>query len=213
MRRARWRRRPSPTEPNPTPEIPPLNPPMATYPSQGDARRKDAVARSRRRAIRAADRAQKDRWPSGLRHTLGKRAWCNSHRGFESRPVRHFRVDSPLLRAFLSLSVFLPTNVPTKMAKTTSSGPPPRWIKPQLTRLVDEAPAGNEWLHDIKYDGYRMHARLDGSQVKLLAWTGRVATSAPLRPWGRSRSSRPISMASYALSMLTACRPSVACRP
>ena len=29
-----------------------------------------------------------DRWPSGLRHTLGKRAWCNSHRGFESRPVR-----------------------------------------------------------------------------------------------------------------------------
>lgn len=31
-----------------------------------------------------------DRWPSGLRHTLGKRAWCNSHRGFESRPVRHF---------------------------------------------------------------------------------------------------------------------------
>src|SRR6266550_429596 len=88
MRRARWRRRPSPTEPNPTPEIPPLNPPMATYPSEGDARRKDAVARSRRRAIRAADRAQKDRWPSGLRHTLGKRAWCNSHRGFESRPVR-----------------------------------------------------------------------------------------------------------------------------
>jgi ATP-dependent DNA ligase len=40
---------------------------------------------------------------------------------------------------------------------------PPRWIKPQLTRLVDEAPAGAGWLHEIKYDGYRMHARrLDG---------------------------------------------------
>jgi hypothetical protein len=35
---------------------------------------------------------------------------------------------------------------------------PPRWIKPQLTRLVDEAPAGSNWLHEIKYDGYRMHA-------------------------------------------------------
>ena len=36
-----------------------------------------------------------DRWPSGLRHTLGKRAWCNSHRGFESRPVRqHNRSDT-----------------------------------------------------------------------------------------------------------------------
>jgi ATP-dependent DNA ligase len=32
---------------------------------------------------------------------------------------------------------------------------PPKWIKPQLTRLVDEAPAGEGWLHEIKYDGYR----------------------------------------------------------
>jgi ATP-dependent DNA ligase len=38
---------------------------------------------------------------------------------------------------------------------------PPTWIKPQLTRNVDEVPAGNDWLHEIKYDGYRMHARLD----------------------------------------------------
>jgi ATP-dependent DNA ligase len=38
---------------------------------------------------------------------------------------------------------------------------PPKWIKPQLTRLADEAPAGGDWLHEIKYDGYRMHARVD----------------------------------------------------
>jgi ATP-dependent DNA ligase len=30
---------------------------------------------------------------------------------------------------------------------------PPKWIKPQLTRLVDEAPAGDGWLHEIKFDG------------------------------------------------------------
>ena len=29
---------------------------------------------------------------------------------------------------------------------------PPKWIKPQLTRLVDEAPAGAGWLHEIKYE-------------------------------------------------------------
>ena len=39
---------------------------------------------------------------------------------------------------------------------------PPKWIKPQLTRLVDEAPTGNDWLHEIKFDGYRMHARIAG---------------------------------------------------
>ena len=39
---------------------------------------------------------------------------------------------------------------------------PPKWIKPQLTRLVDEAPTGDGWLHEIEYDGYLMHARIDG---------------------------------------------------
>ncbi|MBN8958312.1 MAG: hypothetical protein J0H17_17365, partial [Rhizobiales bacterium] len=49
---------------------------------------------------------------------------------------------------------------------------PPHWIKPQLTRLVDEAPAGSTWLHEIKLDGYRMHARIDGGDIRLLTRTG-----------------------------------------
>jgi ATP-dependent DNA ligase len=48
----------------------------------------------------------------------------------------------------------------------------PQWIKPQLTQLVDQAPDGPEWLHEIKFDGYRMHARLDGGAVRLLTRTG-----------------------------------------
>jgi DNA ligase D-like protein (predicted ligase) len=48
----------------------------------------------------------------------------------------------------------------------------PIWIKPQLTRLVDEPPEGPEWLHEIKFDGYRMHARLDRGAVRLLTRTG-----------------------------------------
>jgi bifunctional non-homologous end joining protein LigD len=48
----------------------------------------------------------------------------------------------------------------------------PQWIAPQLTRLVDTAPEGDQWLHDIKYDGYRMHARLDQGAVNLLTRTG-----------------------------------------
>jgi ATP-dependent DNA ligase len=38
---------------------------------------------------------------------------------------------------------------------------PPDWIEPQLTRLVDDAPDGPGWLHEIKYDGHRMQARID----------------------------------------------------
>src|SRR5437763_4357320 len=46
------------------------------------------------------------------------------------------------------------------------------WVKPQLTRLVDAPPDGPGWLHEIKYDGYRMHARLDRGVVRLLTRTG-----------------------------------------
>jgi bifunctional non-homologous end joining protein LigD len=49
---------------------------------------------------------------------------------------------------------------------------PPKWIKPQLTRVADKAPSGDDWLHEIKYDGYRMHARLDRGKIQLLTRTG-----------------------------------------
>src|SRR5258707_2532830 len=48
----------------------------------------------------------------------------------------------------------------------------PAWVKPQLTRLVDEPPEGPDWLHEIKFDGYRMHARLDRGAVQLMTRTG-----------------------------------------
>jgi hypothetical protein len=37
---------------------------------------------------------------------------------------------------------------------------------------VQEAPDGDEWLHEIKYDGFRMHARLDHGDVRLLTRNG-----------------------------------------
>jgi ATP-dependent DNA ligase len=48
----------------------------------------------------------------------------------------------------------------------------PSWIKPQLTKLVDRPPDGPEWLHEIKFDGYQMHARLDRGTVRFLTRTG-----------------------------------------
>ena len=48
----------------------------------------------------------------------------------------------------------------------------PRWVKPQLCKLVDAPPDGSEWLHEIKYDGYRMHARLAHGEAQLLTRTG-----------------------------------------
>src|SRR5437763_14053356 len=55
---------------------------------------------------------------------------------------------------------------------------PPAWMKPQLAALVKAAPDGPDWLHEIKLDGYRMHARLDAGRVQILTrrgndWTGK----------------------------------------
>jgi len=43
-------------------------------------------------------------------------------------------------------------------AERTAASALPRWIRPHLTRLVDAAPEGLAWLHEINFDGYRMHA-------------------------------------------------------
>lgn len=48
----------------------------------------------------------------------------------------------------------------------------PTWIKPQLAALVKQAPDGDDWLHELKLDGYRMHARLDAGHVQLLTRRG-----------------------------------------
>lgn len=52
----------------------------------------------------------------------------------------------------------------------------PVGFAPQLTRRRDSAPAGENWLHEIKWDGYRMMADLVAGKVKLrsrgeLDWT------------------------------------------
>jgi DNA ligase D-like protein (predicted ligase) len=59
-----------------------------------------------------------------------------------------------------------------KKPGNSADGHPPTWIEPQLTRLVDEAPDGSGWVHEIKYDGYRMHARIDGGDIRLLTRSG-----------------------------------------
>jgi bifunctional non-homologous end joining protein LigD len=57
------------------------------------------------------------------------------------------------------------------VARSSRAAALPEWIAPQLTQLVDAAPEGDQWLHEIKFDGYRMHARLDRGGVRLLTRT------------------------------------------
>ncbi|UVM41874.1 DNA ligase D [Pseudomonas brassicacearum] len=64
---------------------------------------------------------------------------------------------------------------PRGAAKTTLSGavagPLPDTLKPELATLVESAPDG-EWLYEIKFDGYRVMARIEHGDVRLLTRNG-----------------------------------------
>src|SRR5271169_903214 len=67
----------------------------------------------------------------------------------------------------------LTSGMPRPVAPRSHLGPRalPEWIRPQLTQLVTEAPDGDQWLHEIKYDGFRMHA------CSATIWMGRQRQS------------------------------------
>ncbi|HJS73038.1 MAG TPA: non-homologous end-joining DNA ligase [Vicinamibacteria bacterium] len=56
----------------------------------------------------------------------------------------------------------------------------PATPRPHLATLVKEVPAGNDWLHEIKYDGYRILCSLRDGRAKLLTrggldWTEKLS--------------------------------------
>jgi bifunctional non-homologous end joining protein LigD len=43
----------------------------------------------------------------------------------------------------------------------------PEFVSPQLATLVKEPPKGDEWLHELKFDGYRLLCHLSRGHVRL----------------------------------------------
>lgn len=57
-----------------------------------------------------------------------------------------------------------------KTAKTKADMP--GFVEPCLARLQASPPAGPEWLHEVKFDGYRIQAHLEAGKVKLYTRSG-----------------------------------------
>lgn len=70
------------------------------------------------------------------------------------------------------------TTVKTSAKKSGSTAPRrrrdpfPREIGLQLARLVERAPSGPGWVHEIKYDGYRFIAMRENRRVKIVSRNG-----------------------------------------
>ena len=67
---------------------------------------------------------------------------------------------------------------PRKNVATSTAVDLPDFIEPQLCETVSRPPTGDDWLHEIKFDGYRIQMRAAGHKVTLktrrgLDWTAR----------------------------------------
>lgn len=48
----------------------------------------------------------------------------------------------------------------------------PGFIKPQLATLRSKAPSGSQWIHEIKFDGYRVQLHIDNNKRKAFTRNG-----------------------------------------
>ena len=81
------------------------------------------------------------------------------------------------------------SNTAPKTARKTAAKAPqgdalPDFVPPCLATLQEKPPAGERWLHEVKFDGYRLQARVDNGSVRLLTrsgldWTARFGATLP----------------------------------
>ncbi|HWK36994.1 DNA ligase D [Sphingomonas sp.] len=69
---------------------------------------------------------------------------------------------------------------PPARKRSRAAGKPPAFRPVQLATLVDDVPAGNGWLHEMKYDGYRALVAVGGGKARVFTrhghdWTDRFA--------------------------------------
>jgi bifunctional non-homologous end joining protein LigD len=60
----------------------------------------------------------------------------------------------------------------TRPMQGAKPGPLPDFVEPALATLASKPPAGKRYLHEIKFDGYRLQTRIDKGKVKLLTRSG-----------------------------------------
>ncbi|WP_085655697.1 MULTISPECIES: DNA ligase D [unclassified Pseudomonas] len=84
-------------------------------------------------------------------------------------------VDKPRLSAKQVKPLQGPAKAPRKSASGKLTGAHkakiPAQLKPQLATLVESAPEG-DWQYEIKFDGYRIMARIDQDEVQLFTRNG-----------------------------------------
>jgi bifunctional non-homologous end joining protein LigD len=66
-----------------------------------------------------------------------------------------------------------PSDAKARTRRTKAKGLAlPRFRTPQLATLVEDAPGGEDWLHELKYDGYRVLVAANDTEVRCYTRSG-----------------------------------------
>jgi len=98
-----------------------------------------------------------------------KRVWHSNRAGGRATAKKNKEAEPPPQRARAKAFT---VSVARKRSAGTAKSHLPAFVPPCLATLHSAAPRGNEWLHEIKFDGYRIEARLDRGKVRLLTRKG-----------------------------------------
>jgi bifunctional non-homologous end joining protein LigD len=55
----------------------------------------------------------------------------------------------------------------TKAAAIGVKAPFPGFVEPALATSSDKVPSGDRWIHEIKFDGYRVQLHIHNDEIKI----------------------------------------------
>jgi bifunctional non-homologous end joining protein LigD len=147
--------------------------------SVASSRSMDEIAAGKGRGPKPFVTAKRVRAPANAEWKSHRAAARVSSAKKRSRPVAARTERSPKKKA-------------AKKTKAAPNGDTPPFIAPQLCLLVERPPSGDNWIHEIKFDGYRVQMRIENGDVTLktrkgLDWTpkfGAIAKAARALPDG-----------------------------
>jgi bifunctional non-homologous end joining protein LigD len=93
--------------------------------------------------------------------------------GATQQSIHRFRNDS--IRASLNYLWRWSSRVAFQRRKPAAMGvkaPLPGFIEPALASSIEKVPSGSRWIHEIKFDGYRVQIHLANEAVKIFTRRG-----------------------------------------
>jgi bifunctional non-homologous end joining protein LigD len=114
---------------------------------------------------------------TGSRSRASAKAEWTSHRAASNTSAAKKR-SRPLAARSKRSSI----KKPAKKKRASSDGGMPAFVAPQLCTSVERPPAGGDWVHEIKFDGYRIQMRVENGVVTLktrkgLDWTAKFGSA------------------------------------